>query len=185
MPPGVYSICPLPTPCEETPAPSALHRAPWHLESKPPFEGKVQLAPARPCKEKDKTHRAILLPCHPLDLLRTRPGCCHFPPVPLCAALGCVPPRSPRSSSFSPFNSTVWCCEGGRSLALPPPRDKRGYEGHSVCGSEGFCSVDRNRASQLRGELGCNGKVWDFRETERELKSGCGLAWGQQGNAPW
>lgn len=44
-----------------------------------------------------------------------------------------------------------------------------------MCGNEGLCSMDRNRASQARGKHCCEEKVWLCRKRKREPKSGFGL----------
>lgn len=150
MPPGVYFACPLPTPCEETPAPSTLHPAPWHLESEPPFAEKVRLAATRPGKEKDKTHLAISLPCHPLNLLPTRPGSCPPPPlfplVPMCCQHPVCSPRlspsaqSPKQHFLTHELHSVVLPRWARLSSASPQGRRRAAGGTPCAGTRGFAA---------------------------------------------
>lgn len=187
MPPGVYSACPLPTPCKGTPAPSAPHPAPWHLESKPPFEEQLMACHNQPGLARSRTkatspfcylvsleldaHKPSSVPTAPLS-----PGP-HVLQCPVCSS-GLSPSMQSQKQHLLSHELHSGVLPRWAQLSSASLQGRRGAEGDTAClGMKGFAAWT---------EIGHPGQGANAAVTRRSGFAGKGkenqsmaLAWGQ------
>lgn len=186
MPPGVYSACPLPTPCEETPAPLAPHPAPWHLESMKILKKRYGLPQPGLARRRTKPTSPFCCFVTPLNVLLISPGCCpHCPSFPrspraasaLRAARALSLHTVPKAALSHPRTPQWGAAKVDMAQLCLLPREKGGYGGTRCAGTKGF-AVWTEAGHPSRGANCAAKRKSGIAQKGKESRS-LALAWGQ------